>query len=626
MSADRPGETAPDKPVVNISVALPGPWWTNLTYSLPPDSPKVPLPGARVRVPIGRAARVGMVIGTAACESADYNGEIRGISEIIDDVPVLGEHAIPLLKWFCDAYLCGFGAAMKALLPDAFLKGNPAEPPAREKKNGAPPSVTFVYEPDDASRFERYLSILSDGVPTLVSFPIYSDAKKFFDRVMNSDAVPPEIREKTVLYPRLGGNAEWRAWKRLSAGDGRIVIGGQNSAMSPLAGLARVIVEDENNNAWRTMRHPIFNTRSLLASRARLASAELVLGGRMPSPRAFMKYDAEYPPSPARRDRHVIFVDIKLAYSPAVEGVSGGLAVSGPLVRETEEALERGEWALWILDRKGYAGEIICEECGAPLKCRKCGGTLRLEEAASVVRCVSCGASSPTPDRCPGCFGHLLSARRPGLEALFPLADAAITNPAPIFSPDTPESELKRAAREAGPCVMIGTRAALAICDEVTVGMVGWIDADGEARLGEHDARARAFSLIWESRWRGISPRERRVLIQTRRPGGDWQRGLGAGSDGWRIFWRSELKERMELSMPPYTSLVKIEAAASDIAAMSDIFASVGYECWRMEETGKKTVLWVRTRRLSELRRKISPFFRIKRARRGFPSIEVWHE
>jgi primosomal protein N' (replication factor Y) len=220
----------------------------------------------------------------------------------------------------------------------------------------------------------------------------------------------------------------------------------------------------------------------------------------------------------------------------------------------------------------------------------------------------------------------LLSARRPGLEALFPLADAAINNPATIFSPDTPESELKRAARDTKPCVMVGTRAALYLCDEVPVGMVGWIDADGEARLGEHDARVRAFSLIWESRWRGVTPKERRVLIQTRRPGRDWQRGLGAGNEGWRMFWRSELKERMELSMPPYTSLVKIEAAASDIAAMSDIFASMGYEYWQPEETGKKTAIWVRTRKLSELRRTLSPFFHIKRARRGFPSIEVWHE
>jgi primosomal protein N' (replication factor Y) len=566
-----------------------------------------------------------MIAGPAE-EAEDYGGEIRGISEIIDDVPVLGEHVISLLKWFCDAYLCGFGTAMKTLLPDDFLKGEPAEPPAHGKRRGGSPSATFVYEPEDASRFDRYLSILSDGAPTLVSFPIHSDAKRFFELIVNSGAVPPVIRENTVLYPRLGGNAEWRMWKRLSAGDGLIVIGGQNSVMSPLAGLARVVVEDESNNVWRTMRHPIFNARSLLASRARIESAALVLGGRMPSPRAFMKYDAEHPPASVRRDKHVIFVDMKLAYSPAVEGVSGGLAVSEPLVRETEKALERGEWALWILDRKGYAGEIICEECGAPLKCSKCGGTLRLEGAAPAVRCVSCGAGSPTPDKCPSCAGHLLSARRPGLEALFPLADAAINNPAPIFSSDTPESELKRAVRGTKPCVMVGTRAVLFLCDEVPVGMVGWIDADGEARLGEHDARVRAFSLIWESRRRGISSRERRVLIQTRRPGKDWQRGLGADGDGWRIFWRSELKERGELSMPPYTSLVKIEAVASDIATMSDIFASMGYECWQPEATGKRTAMWVRTKKLSELRRTLSRFFHISRARRGFPSIEVWHE
>ncbi|MDR0765106.1 MAG: hypothetical protein LBE65_05910 [Synergistaceae bacterium] len=618
MNADKPGET--------VSVAIPGPWWTNLTYSLPQDIADVPLPGARVRVPVGRGSRVGMVIENGANEAEDYDGEIRDISETIDGVPALGEYVMPLLKWFCDAYLCGFGTAVKTLLPGAFLKGEPAEPPTRGVKRARFPSVTFVYEPEDAARFERYMSILSDGAPTLISFPIHSDAKKFFERVVNSDAISPDIRENAVLYPRLGGNAEWLVWKRLSAGEGGIVVGGQNSAMSPLPGLARVIVEDESGNAWRAMRRPVFNARSLLASRARVESAELVLGGRMPSPRAFMKYDAELPPPSARRDKHVIFVDMKLAYSPAVEGVSGGLTVSEPLARETEEALERGEWALWILDRKGYAGEIICEECGAPLKCPKCGGTLRLEEASSAVRCVSCGAASPTPDICPNCAGRLLSARRPGLEALLPLADAAITNPAPIFSPDTPEPELKRAARGTEPCVLIGTRAALSICDEVPVGMVGWIDADGEARLGEHDAGARAFSLIWESRWRGVSPRQRRVLIQTRRPGSDWQRGLGAGGDGWRIFWRSELKERMELSMPPYTSLIKIEAAASDIAAISEIFASAGYEYWRYEETGKKTAVWVRTGKLSELRRKISPFFHIKRARKGFPSIEVWHE
>jgi primosomal protein N' (replication factor Y) len=518
------------------------------------------------------------------------------------------------------------GAAIKTLLPDGFQKGQAAEPPARVARRSGAPRVTFVYQTEDSSRFERYVSMLADGVPTLVSFPLYPDAKRFFELAASSRAIPAEIRERMELYPRLGGAAEWRMWKRLSSGGGSIVIGGQNSAMAPLPGLSRVIVEDESNNAWRAMRRPVYNARSLLASRARIEGADLVMGGRMPSPRAFMKYDALYPAPGGRRDKKIIFVDMKLAYSPGVEGISDGLAVSEPLVRETEDALGRGEWALWILDRKGYAGEIICDECGSSLKCSKCGGALRLEEAASRARCVLCGAVGPTPEQCPNCAGRLLTARRPGLEALFPLADAAITNPAPIFTPEDPERIPKNSPGEAKPGVVIGTRAALSICDDVPVGMVGWIDADGEARLGEHDARARAFSLIWESRWRGPAPRARRVLIQTRRPDRDWQKGLSAGDEGWRLFWRAELKERRELSMPPFTSLVKIEASSPDIAAMSEKFADMGYEFWIPEENGKKTSLWVRTKKLSELRRAISPFFHIKRARRGFPSIEVWHE
>jgi primosomal protein N' (replication factor Y) len=307
-----------------------------------------------------------------------------------------------------------------------------------------------------------------------------------------------------------------------------------------------------------------------------------------------------------------------------VEGVLGGLAVSEPLVRETEASISRGKWAIWILDRKGYAGEIICEECGGSLKCPKCGGPLRLEDAAARAVCVSCGQSAFAPDECPNCSGRLLSARRPGLEALLPLADAAIASPVPILSYDD-DDKIKRIVRESGTGVMLGTRAALALCDDVPVGMVGWIDADGEARSGGHDSRVRAYSLIWESRWRGLSPRDRRVLVQTRRPGGDWQRSLDAGTEGWRMFWRAELRERRELSMPPYTFLIKVEGAAPDISSIEGRLGGMGYECWSPDGSGGKSALWIRTKKLSELRRVLSPYFHIKRAGR-FPSVTVWHE
>jgi primosomal protein N' (replication factor Y) len=533
---------------------------------------------------------------------------------------------MPLLKWFCAAYVCGFGAAMKTLLPDGFLKGEfiKRADDLFISHNLISDKTEFVYDPRDDLRFARFREILSDGVPSLISFPIYTDAEKFFEYLSSSHEFPAHLKEAMILYPRTGRGV-WKTWRRLCSPEGNIsvVVGGQNSAMAPIPGLGRIIVEDESSGAWRTMRNPIYSVRSLMASRARIEGASLVLGGRMPSCRAFMRMDAKASGHYAPTAPRVIFVDLKLAYSPSVEGVSGGLAVSEPLVRETEEAISRGKWAVWILDRKGYAGEIICEECGVPVRCPKCGGTMRLEASASRICCVSCGKTSRAPDECPNCAGRLLSARRPGLESLYPLADAAIISGVPILPHDADGERIKKTIRESNSGVMLGTRAALSLCDDAQVGMVGWLDADGEARSDSHDSRARAYSLIWESCWRGLSPAGRRVVLQTRRPGHDWQRGLPL-PDGWRVFWRSELRERKELSMPPYTPLVKFEGRPGDSSALMERLRDAGCECWSPDDS--PSTLWIRTKKLSELKRMFEPYFRIRRGRAGYPSVTVWHE
>jgi primosomal protein N' len=88
-----------------------------------------------------------------------------------------------------------------------------------------------------------------------------------------------------------------------------------------------------------------------------------------------------------------------------------------------------------------------------------------------------------------------------------------------------------------------------------------------------------------------------------------------------------ELKERRDFSMPPYTSLVKIEGGAADIQALTEKLASSDFECWSPDdEGGRRSAIWVRTKKLSHLRRTLEPFFHIKRGRLGYPSVTVWHE
>lgn len=613
-----------------ISVALPGPWWTELTY----EASEPPPAGTRVRVPIGSAVRVAIVTCGIDSVPDGYTGEIRKIVEAIDKSPLLGEPTMRLLQWFAQTHLCGLGTAMKTLLPEYFLRGEPPDL-GRKGRNlaavewsetpnaGDPRGVDFVYEPGDAARHEIYAHLLCDGAPSLVAFPQYGEAKRFYEFLTGYHDFAG-LLDRVTLFPHSGAKSEWQAWCRLAAGlpRGAIVVGTQIAALAPIPGLARVIIEDESNNVWRTMRRPVFNARSLLSKRAIDEGASLILGGRMPSSRAYLRLkEAGKQPAPARRK--IFYVDIRDAYSPQVGGVSDALAVSEPLVRETESALARGHWAIWILDRRGYAGEIVCDECGASMRCPKCGGAMRWEGAtrgAGCLRCVVCGASGTMPERCPECRGVLLTARRPGLEALLPLARSAIGT-SPVYSMESGGLPEEAADSHAG--LVIGTRAALELCDKLTVGLVGWIDPDGESRGAGHDARTRAFSLIWESCWRGREPDNRRVLLQSRRPGKDWQKGL---DDGWRIFWRDEMRERKEFGLPPFIPLVAIDLAAPDIGVLRGRLDRGGIEYWEAEDEGRERRIWARTKKIAALREALAPLYGIDRSRRGYPNVTVWYD
>lgn len=624
-----------------LSVALPGPWWTNLTYR----SARACAPGVRVRVPVGRGTRVALVLGPPSPGDDAYAGELRAVAEVVDERPILPVFSLPLLEWFCATYLCGMGTAMKTLLPTAFLSGQsldlgkkerPSAPPPvsfpaenRFDAPAGPPETVFLYEPADERRFACYLEILSDGSPTLFACPVYETAQAFYDYLARSPDFPDPLKKRLLLLPRSGAKAEWRAWSRLLLQhDAVIAIGGQSAATVPLPGIVRIVVEDESNNIWRTLRAPSYNVRSLLAKRAVLEGAQLVLGGRMPSARAYLRLPRET--TRAARDAargkraHAHFVDLKLAYAPAVKGVQDTLAVSDALLRETNAAVADGSWAFWILDRKGYAGEVLCEECARSLRCGRCGGALRWEASAARLRCGACGGSESVPETCPNCGGRLLSARRPGLEALLPLARSALHVPGPVLSAEAGPEALPAASLQGPGGLLVGTRAILSLCDRLRVGLVGWIDADGEAYSQDYDARVRAFGLLWESWWRGPHAEERVLLVQSRRPGKDWQRGL---LDGWPGFWHRELEERRAFGMPPFAPLVRVDCAAWQRARLAPLLEQGGFEHWFADvEDGKRDTAWIRTTQLTALRNLLGPFFHIGQVRRGFPSLTIRHE
>ncbi len=130
----------------------------------------------------------------------------------------------------------------------------------------------------------------------------------------------------------------------------------------------------------------------------------------MPSAKAFLQSGKNLSRS-GLRDR-LIFVDMKDSSSYDFDGIKDTLPISRPLIRETKETLEKGKWAFWILDRKGYAGEIFCEDCGSPVRCPKCAGVMRWEGRSESLKCLDAGKEILFPEKCPSCGGPSLSRDR----------------------------------------------------------------------------------------------------------------------------------------------------------------------------------------------------------------------
>ena len=107
-----------------VRVAVPVPFLPSLRYRIPPGR-EAPAVGSRVRVPLGKRAVVGCVIGIdddsgtpdGGGRSPNEANTIREVVEYLDDVAFLPHGALQLALWVAEYYACGPGDAVAAAMP-----------------------------------------------------------------------------------------------------------------------------------------------------------------------------------------------------------------------------------------------------------------------------------------------------------------------------------------------------------------------------------------------------------------------------------------------------------------------------------------------------------------------------
>ena len=194
-----------------------------------------------------------------------------------------------------------------------------------------------------------------------------------------------------VLHSALSERERAEAWDRVRAGEALAVIGPRSAAFAPVEDPGLFIVDEEHDTSYKQRESPRYDAREVVALRARENGAALVFGSATPSVEAFHAAERgrvtrlTLPERIASRPLpSVTIVDLRRETArPEEKGVP---LFSRPLVERLQEVFARGEQAILLQPRRGFAPFLLCRDCGHDFRCSRCSVARTVHERGQRAR------------------------------------------------------------------------------------------------------------------------------------------------------------------------------------------------------------------------------------------------
>ncbi len=372
-----------------------------------------------------------------------------------------------------------------------------------------------------------------------------------------------------VLHSALKDRERLFHWQALRKGTVRIAVGVRSAVFAPVADLGLIVVGEEHDPSFKQEDKLRYQARDLAVVRGKQAGAVVVLGSATPSLETlentrkgrYRKLEltrrVDDRPMPTLQ-----CVDLRQERPKDPLVMQEAPILSAPLLDAMAETIGRGQQVILFLNRRGHSTFLLCEVCGASVKCGDCDVCLTYHRSQNRAVCHYCGEAHPVPEHCRECTGPLLKmgvgTERVEAEVAerVPQARVARLDRDSATSAERLTELLASFARREID-VLVGTQMVAKGHDFPGVTLVCVVMADTSLAIPDFRAAERTFHLLTQVAGRaGRGKDPGRVLVQTYNPDAEpVRRMLVHDFEG---FAEGELARRRALSWPPYTRMASV--------------------------------------------------------------------
>lgn len=380
-----------------------------------------------------------------------------------------------------------------------------------------------------------------------------------------------------VFHSRLSAGERLDQWEMVRRGDARVVVGARSALFCPFCDLGLIVIDEEHEQSYKQGSSPRYHAREVAAHMAATLGIPLVLGSATPSAESLERCRVgefggvpwirtsmpERPGSAVMPE--VIIADLRREFAAGSRSI-----FSRPLHDALLDVAERGQKAVLLHNRRGFAPFLMCRDCGCVPTCRHCSTALTYHERTHTLECHTCGRSYhvrpyPAPgSACPKCGSRYLAKMGLGTQQVEDALAQLLPDHVQIIRMDADSTKGKDAHKrlleqfDAASCaVLVGTQMIAKGLDFPEVTLAAVVNADYALKMPDFRAQERAFDLLEQVAGRaGRGDLPGKVIIQTYLPDDPVIRAVATHDRA--VFTDFDREQRLDAQYPPFVRLTNV--------------------------------------------------------------------